>query len=258
MVKFWLGTHQPSWLGETDVPLFFSRRRLAVRKTLPRATGPWALDSGGFSELSLHGRWTTDPRSYVAEVRRWREEVGNLAWAAAMDWMCEPWLLEKTGLSVARHQELTVDNFVELMALAPDLPWVPVLQGWRFADYMNHAEEYARRGVDLTRLDLVGLGSVCRRQGTAIVEDLVWEFSRQGLRIHGFGIKLQGLRRAGARLASADSMAWSLRARRSPPLPGCRHASCANCLRFALGWRERVLETVERAEPSPTQEAFDW
>ena len=31
-------------------------------KTLPRARGRWALDSGGFSELSLYGEWRTSAR----------------------------------------------------------------------------------------------------------------------------------------------------------------------------------------------------
>jgi hypothetical protein len=85
---FYLGTHHPSWLRRTDVPLFISRRRLAGRKTLPRARGPWALDSGGFQELTLHGRWTLTPREYVREVRRYASEIGNLRFAAAMDWLC--------------------------------------------------------------------------------------------------------------------------------------------------------------------------
>jgi O-acetyl-ADP-ribose deacetylase (regulator of RNase III) len=32
---------------------------------------PWALDSGGFTELSLHGRWKATPAAYVAAVRRY-------------------------------------------------------------------------------------------------------------------------------------------------------------------------------------------
>ncbi len=36
-MKFWLGTHEVSWLGRTDVPLFISRRRLARQKTWARA-----------------------------------------------------------------------------------------------------------------------------------------------------------------------------------------------------------------------------
>ena len=32
----WLGIHHPGWLAKTAVPLFVSRRRLALRRRLPR------------------------------------------------------------------------------------------------------------------------------------------------------------------------------------------------------------------------------
>jgi hypothetical protein len=71
-VRFYLGTHLPNWLGKVTIPLFVSRRTLAPRRTLPRALGPWALDSGGFTELAMYGRWTVPATQYVAEVRRFR------------------------------------------------------------------------------------------------------------------------------------------------------------------------------------------
>jgi hypothetical protein len=87
-MKFYLGTHQPAWLSRgLGIPLLVSHRRLVGRRSLPRATGPWALDSGGFTELSLYGRWLTDARTYVAAVRRYSEEIGYLDWAASQDWM---------------------------------------------------------------------------------------------------------------------------------------------------------------------------
>ena len=61
------------------------------------------------------------------------------------------------------------------------------------------------------------------------------------LRLHGFGVKLTGLESYGDALVSADSMAWSYSARRTHPLHGCTHKSCANCLRFALRWRDQVV-----------------
>ena len=66
----------------------------------------------------------------MAAVRRYRDEIGGLEWAAPMDWMCEPFMLAKTGLTVAEHQARTVANYLELRSLAPELPFVPVLQGW--------------------------------------------------------------------------------------------------------------------------------
>jgi hypothetical protein len=72
--------------------------------------------------------------------------------------------------------------------------------------------------------------------------------ARLGDRLHAFGLKRQGLGLARHLLKSADSMAWSYRARRSPPLTGCTHKSCANCMIYALLWRE---ETLRRCRPAP-------
>lgn len=242
---FLLGVHEPAWLSRTDVPLFVSHRRLARRQELPRAVGPWALDSGAFSEIAAHGGFATTAHAYAAAVRRYADEVGNLAWASVQDWMCEPFVLARTGLTVAEHQRRTVASYLELRDLAPDVPWVPVVQGWLLDDYLTCVEAYADAGVDLAALPLVGLGSVCRRQATGGIGAVVAALA--GLRLHGFGVKTGGLVRYGRLLASADSMAWSYRARRSSPLSGCAHRTCANCLRFALRWRETVIARLGAA-----------
>jgi hypothetical protein len=242
-MRFFLGVPEPAWLARTEVPLFVSRSRLTTRKRLPRARGPWALDSGGFSELNAAGSWSFTPRQYAAEVRRWANEIGRLEWAAVMDWMCEPFVLAKTGLTVREHQRRTVESYRDLRDLAPELPWVPVLQGWTLDDYRRHADDYARAGIDLTTLRLVGLGSICRRQHTREAADIVRQLWLDDIRIHGFGLKLQGLRAVGALLESADSMAWSFQARREK-LNFCGaagHRNCANCLPWALAWRARVI-----------------
>lgn len=240
-MRFFLGSHHAEWLARAEVPLFVSRRTLARRRALPRARGPWALDSGGFTELSMHGTWTVSPRRYAAEVRRFRDEIGGLAWAAPQDWMCEPAVLAKTKLTVEEHQRRTVENFLELREVAPDLPWVPVLQGWAIGDYWRHEEAYAAAGIDLASAQTVGVGTVCRRQNTTSAVAIMSTLARGGLRLHGFGFKLTGLRAAHPHLASADSLAWSLEARKHPPMPGHTHASCANCMEWALLWRERAL-----------------
>src|SRR6266536_2188786 len=135
---FLLGTHHPGWLATAAVPLFVSDRRLRAYRRLPRAAANWALDSGGFTELATHGSWEhgPTPAQYVARVRRYARDVGRMAWAAPQDWMCEPFILAKTGLSVAEHQARTIANYLRLRNLAPDLPFVPVLQGWTLADYL--------------------------------------------------------------------------------------------------------------------------
>jgi hypothetical protein len=251
-MKFYLGTHKACWLARTDVPLFVSRRTLAPMRTLPRAVGAWALDSGAFTEISTHGRWLLDARRYVAEVRRFRDEIGGLEWAAVMDWMCEPFILEKTGLSVAEHQLRSTQSYLTLKSLAPEVHWVPVLQGWEFDDYLRHLDQYDKAlPFPLSSFRLVGLGSVCRRQGTKAVDGLIRVLHGAGLKLHGFGFKLTGLEKSACRLASSDSMAWSYDARRRPPLPGHTHKSCANCMEYALRWRLRALEAAGLSRPDP-------
>jgi hypothetical protein len=252
--SFLLGTHQPHWLGALAVSLFVSDRRLRRYRALPRAFAPWALDSGGFTELSQYGTWETGPSPavYVTRVRRYRDEIGNLLWAAPQDWMCEPVVLARTGLTLAEHQARTVANYLQLRDLAPDLPFIPVVQGWTAGDYLRCVDRYATAGVDLSRCPLVGVGSVCRRQSTVQVGDILTALHQAGVaRLHGFGFKTLGLARHGALLTSADSMAWSAQARREPALPGCTHRSCANCSHYALRWRTRVIATMATATAQP-------
>jgi hypothetical protein len=273
---FYLGTHQPSWLWEdrAPFPLFVSHRRLARYLDLKPATDGWALDSGGFTELKLFGRWTVSPAEYVVAVFRYDTEIGQLEWAAPQDWMCEPFIINGgkagrqtfagTHLSVAEHQRLTVANYLELTRLwgilAPDResPFMPVLQGWTFDDYHACKRMYEDAGVILECCPVVGLGSVCRRQGTGMVRDLVDSLSPQ-LALHGFGVKTKGLRESATRLLSADSLAWSFTAREEGiVLPGHEglHKTCANCLEYASLWRERLLAGVDEVCQAPAQETL--
>lgn len=259
--QFFLGSHQPGWLTDSPVPLFISDRRLRTVKRPHPAVCDWALDSGGFTELSAHGTWDNGPTpaEYVGRIRRYQRHIGRLAWAAPQDWMCEPFITAKTGLTVRDHQQRTVDNLLELRGLGPELPIIPVLQGWTIGDYARCVDLYHAAGVDLTREPLVGLGSVCRRQGTDEIGEVIAAIRDAGVpRLHGFGVKALGLRRYGHLLTSADSMSWSMQARREPPLPGCSgHINCANCRRYAYAWARRMATAAAPSVSGSVQLTFD-
>jgi hypothetical protein len=240
--RFYLGAHHADWLNKADVPLFISATTLKKCKTLPRASAPWALDSGGFTELSLHGAYRSSAREYASTVRTWQHEIGKMDFAAPQDWMCEVEVLERTGLSVPEHQARTTRNYIELVSAAPDVPWMPVLQGWTHRDYWQHVDAYYAAGVDLAALPRVGVGTVCKRQKTMHAALLLSLLSSDGFKLHGFGFKLTGLRAAADYVESADSMAWSYGARYQPPIPGHTHKSCSNCLEYALEWRASVAD----------------
>jgi hypothetical protein len=229
------------------------------------------LDSGAYTELKDHGRWTVEPIRYVQEVDRFDREIGRLEWAAPQDWMCEPWVIhggwhngqlyKGTGLSVAEHQRLTVANFVELTRWWPEFsdeenPIMPSVQGDTMPSYLHCIRLYEEAGIDLSQYPVVGLGSVCRRQGTEEITALA-EMLTPRLALHGFGVKKRGLLAAADRFTSADSLSWSYDARRSAPLPGHKHGNCASCLDYARQWRTRLLAQLEDAHIGMWQEALE-
>lgn len=235
-------------MEQTEVPLFISRRRLARRSgRLPVAICKWGLDSGGFSELSMYGEWRTSQKDYIKEVKTYITEIGNLEFAAQQDWMCEPFILAKTGKSVSTHQLNTITNYIDLKSKAPALPWMPVIQGFTLDDYMRCVDLYYAFGIDLRREWKVGIGSICRREGTLEIRKIVHAIAQLGIPLHCFGMKEGGLTNLADEIASADSMAWSAGARRGNiKIIGHKHRTCANCIGYALHWREKMLQRVAR------------
>ena len=96
---FFLGTHQANWLwnGQALGPMFVAVHRMHRKSEFPRATVPFALDSGGFNHLLREGEWTVSPREYAAHAQRIHVECGQgqMMWAAVQDWVCAPPVLAK-------------------------------------------------------------------------------------------------------------------------------------------------------------------
>lgn len=255
-MRLYLGTHRPSWLRDGAMPpLFVSRTTLPVRRRY-RAAGRWAMDSGGFTELQRHGRWTISAEAYAEECQVVVDEIGSVDWVAPQDWMCEPEVVAGgrigplvfvgTGLTVLEHQHRTVDNLCRLRELAPGVPFAPVLQGYTLEDYVRCASLYEAAGVDLAAEPIVGVGSVCRRQHMPAAVEIFATLHSAGLRLHGFGFKRAGIAACWPWLESADSLAWSYNARadaRRGVRHGCtRDASCANHKHYALEWWRAAVE----------------
>lgn len=267
-MRLFLGTHRPTWLAQPGMPSLMVSLNTMPKRAPWQAVVPWFVDSAGFTELQQHGRWRTSAAEHADRCSAIVERVGMVEHVSPQDWMCEPIVIAGgtvriagrlqtfagTGLSIAEHQERTVANFVELSALAPGLPWVPVLQGWELDDYIRCAEMYEAAGVDLAAAPLVGVGSVCRRESTPDAVGIIRGIAELGFRLHGFGFKQEGIGACWPWLASADSMAWSYNARnearraRAKGLPrpgGCvRDASCANHQHYALDWYRRTVAQV--------------
>lgn len=264
MEHFYLGAHHSNWLARPRrVRLFVSRASLHKLKKLPRASALWGQDSSGFTTLNKHGYWPFGAKQYAAETKRFRDEIGQLDHAAIQDWMCEPFVLKKTGLSIAEHQRRSVQSYEDLLAEAPEIPWMPVLQGWRINEYLEHVDLYNDRGHDLRRVPIVGVGSVCRRQGSLEGAAIMRQLADLDLPLHGFGFKVDGLVRVHDRLKSADSMSWAKAGWKRPNkehehykrslLPGnfgkrgCAD-DCASCFDYAMDWYDSLMRRIEEAK----------
>jgi hypothetical protein len=203
------------------------------------------MDSGAFTEISRHGEYRSTVEEYAAEINRWADDPRLVA-AVSQDYMCEPFILEKTGLTVLDHQRLTIERFDALRTkVDPRIYVMPVLQGYSVEDYLRHLEMYGDR---LPRGAYVGVGSVCKRNtDIRAIEDILTAIkrARPDLRLHGFGLKTTALSSWIVRdcLHSADSMAWSFAARKQG--------------RNANDWRE-AMAFVRRIEITPIQLIMDF
>lgn len=227
--RLWLGAQEPwwAWDGSTHRPLLVSAVRIRDRRAkgtrlrkgavpkgvMARACCPVFRDSGAFSWLTKHTTWTDWPaHDFAAEAEADCRVLGTVEHAGIQDWMCEPEMLQRTGLTVEEHQRRTIASLLELRKLAPTVPWLPTLQGFTVADYLRCAQMYEDAGVRLDREALVGLGSVCRRSGSLELEQVIRELVEglgSGVLLHGFGVKDEGAIASLTRLASLDSEAWS-------------------------------------------------
>jgi hypothetical protein len=236
MDQFFIGLHHPSDAWP------FLRSMISVNAIRDRK-GPfkvndWIMDSGAFTEISTYGRWRTTPEEYAEQINRWMRN-GNMLAAVSQDLMCAPFILGKSGLTVQAHQEVTIERYLRLTKLT-DAYVMPVLQGDSPETYAAHVSQY---GSLIKRGQWVGVGSVCMYNGNPDrIEDvlLAIKAQRSDLCLHGFGLKVQALKRPTVRalLYSSDSMAWSYAGRKNG---GSEHDP-----RLALTYAAKVEEIISR------------
>jgi hypothetical protein len=241
-VRFFVGLHQPSDAKHFNAA-FISVNRIRNRRG-PFVVADWIMDSGAFTTIAKHGGYPERVSVYAEQIKRWKGN-GNLLAAVAQDYMCEPVMLEKTGLTIAEHQRLTIQRYDDLMAEDTGVYILPVLQGYEPADYVSHIRQYGER---LRPGAWVGVGSVCKRNGDSrAIESvlLAIKTERSDLRLHGFGLKTTALSSGLVveLLETADSMAWSFAARKQG--------------RNANDWNE-AKRWADRIDTSPRQHVWSF
>lgn len=207
-----------------------------------------ALDSAGFVAMQRYGgyRWSMAEYLSLAGAHRW-------AWWSAMDYCCEP-EIARDAAAVRERVNQTCAALVALRAMAGDrgiAPPLPVLQGWRPADYRYCADKMR----DLP--DLIGVGSVCRRavggpDGVVAIIDALDRALPRRVGLHLFGVKGDAipLLLHWPRIVSVDSMAWDFRSRKAA---WEQHVSCTIEFRVAEMTRWYRRQQAKAARPRPAQ-----
>src|SRR5689334_20502849 len=99
-MTFYPGLHHPSDAQH------FPRCMISVNTIRNRKSGfavnDWMMDSGAFTELAKYGKYRDKPEVYAEQVKRWAMN-GDLQAAVTQDYMCEAFMLEKTGLTIEAH-----------------------------------------------------------------------------------------------------------------------------------------------------------
>lgn len=196
--------------------VFVSANRLRGRKA-PVPAREWIMDSGGFSELLNHGGYRESPEQFAASARRWASNgSGKLLAVVSQDWMCAPPVLERTGLSIAEHQRLTIERYDQLLQLGVGTYLMPVLQGQAPEDFAAHVRAYGDRLAPGAWVAVGSIQPISTRPAAVAAVLLAVKAARPDLRLHGLGLKGASLADSLCRamLESADSMAWSYAARR--------------------------------------------
>lgn len=238
-----------------------------------------ALDSAGYVAMKLYGGvypWTVE--QYVrlgADSAQAGHAMGNYGWAwySAMDLCCEPEIAGSPA--IVRERVLGTAQLLAEMYDVIDYwrdddhgegAWwfrdpMPILQGWRPDDYVQSVQVTAEvmRLHDREWPDLVGVGSVCRRQlrgpnGLQAVLGAIGRALPPHVKLHLFGVKGDALRELASnpRIASVDSCAWDFAARVK-----ARNLGVSKTNEFRLGVMDDWLATqFDAMKPSPQMSLF--
>ena len=223
MEQFYVGLHQPSDAQHFSHCCIHVGRLLTRQK--PLGCAALLFDSQAFRVLELHGEHQLSPEAYAAIAERVAQLCPEVT-PVTQDYMCEDYIFQKrfehTGVryTIAQHQALTIERYDLIRAaLDKDIYLMPVLQGYKPHEYAQHVRDY---GARLAHGAWVGVGSVCKRNGDpSAIRDVLYAIRcvRRDLKLHGFGLKQTAISwHSGAirdMLHSADSMAWSLNARKN-------------------------------------------
>jgi hypothetical protein len=162
------------------------------------------LDSGGFSLARENSEYPFSRTDYARVADRCQADL-----VATRDLPCEP-QVDRTAHATNRDRiAWSVTEATTQFRERPDLPWVPVIQGYVVGEYLECVD--LLESAKLVR-PFMAIGSLCARRRVDRAWSVIQAVRRRlpDVRLHGFGIDLRFVRdrRIRAALWSADTAAW--------------------------------------------------
>lgn len=185
------------------------RKRFKIRRPPADWVKSIVIDSGGFTAAKRWGQYPWSYAQYADWIRESSRDV-DLDFCAVMDYACEPTVNRDILATNQARIEATIKNEARLKEVAPDLPWLPVLQGDNLTERAYDLER--RRELGQLPTDYAGIGSVCGRGRNGAVETVrFYAWQLPGVKFHGFGMHIQALddNETYFALKSWDSYGWT-------------------------------------------------
>jgi hypothetical protein len=197
------------------------------QRNLRGAKAEWGL---------LPGHWTDVPY-LVSEIENIMDKVATPDWIASSDFPTPFSMQERQGRAIAIHQRLT--------ALDPDLPFRPALYGRSARDLLVHADLWRLEHPDVISF-VVGLGDHEDEDLLPVLNEL----KDRDLRLHLLNHSIRRASRTMLKLFdSFDTISYEVMMS-EPPLPGCKHKKCSDCLPKALAWEAKTLSKYQVNQPT--------
>lgn len=187
------------------------KSRFRIRRPPADHISGLAIDSGGFTAAQRWGKYPWRHEQYVDFVRRMSRDI-SLDFCVVMDYVCEREASEQAHQINLDRIKQTIKNELILRKMAPELPWLGVLQGNTLGERTLDLELRMERPEQLIAQEM-GIGSICGRPPSEAKEIIRFYVERlPHARYHVFGMNIQTLDNADDvfwYVQSWDSYSWA-------------------------------------------------
>lgn len=193
----------------------WNNRTKRFSRTIPdlKLINQVAIDSGGYTASRKWGAYPWSAGQYAQWVRDMRQRIGEkFLFAASMDFVCSRTKDHHTTRENLRRIDQTHELELELIQLAPAVPWLPVIQGDNLKEREYCFNRRCYLGLREEDAGYYGVGSIVGRPVGSVRETFAFlNKVFPGDFFHAFGLNAKVIRSREAdvfNIESWDTYSW--------------------------------------------------